>query len=289
MPARPWPPFAVGMYRRIVVALDRHGRAEPALPVVAALARRSLAEVVLLCVRNAGADQNPAGVVADDAAEVVAHLEAEGVRARAEVLSAYGRSVASLIVDAARQLGADLVALGSRGRGDLAGLVLGSVGHRVAAHLDCPILLVHDGRPEGGVRPIRRLLLAVNDSEEAMGAIEAATTLAHEHGAAVLAVHALEQDDPGEAVLEYASQRVRRSGRLVQTQLLAGTGPVAARLAEASERWHADLIVLGSRRLTDLGGLLLGSVAHDLVRRTHRPVLLAERPRSPVAAGSPLS
>jgi nucleotide-binding universal stress UspA family protein len=279
------------VYHTIAVALDRAGRGERALPIVSALARRSLAEVVLLSVRGAGAGQSPDAAVADDVARLVARLEAEGVRARAEVFFTYGRPAAGVIVDAVRQLRADLLALGSRGRGDLAGLLLGSVGHRVAARLDCPILLVHDGRPSTGVRRIRRLLLAVNDSEEAMGAIEATTDLAREHGAAVMVVHALAhpetdrrgrpaQRDTGDAVLEYARQQVARSERPVQTQLLAGTGPVAARLAEAAERWHADLIVVGSRRLTDLGGLLLGSVAHDLVRRTHRPVLLAERQRA---------
>lgn len=54
---------------------------------------------------------------------------------------------------------------------------------------------------------------------------------------------------------------------------------MAARLAAAAERWNADLIVVGSRRPTDLGGLVLGSVGHELVRRTYRPVLLAERHR----------
>lgn len=279
------------MYRRILVALDRQGRAERALPVVIALARRSLAEVVVLCVRDAETDQEPAGPTAEAAAAIAERLEAEGVRARAEVLSTHGRRPAGVIVDAARRLRADLVALGSHGRGDLSGLLVGSVGHRVAAHLDCPILLVHDGRRESGMRPIRRLLVAVGDSEEAMGAVETAACLAREHGAAVLVVHALEREsvnrhgdaaaqEAGGALLDRATRRLDEPGRTVEAQLLPGPGPVADRLAGAAERWDADLVVLGSRRLTDLGGLLLGSVAHALVRRTHRPVLLAERVRT---------
>src|SRR5690242_10299207 len=123
------------MYRRIVLALDPDGRAESALPVVAALARSSLAEVVVLSVGNVGTGATPS--------EAAARLEAEGVRARAEVVAAHDQPVAAVIVEAAHRVRADLVALGSHGRGDLGGLLLGSVGHRVAARLDCQVLVVH--------------------------------------------------------------------------------------------------------------------------------------------------
>ncbi|HXM58899.1 MAG TPA: universal stress protein [Candidatus Dormibacteraeota bacterium] len=279
------------MYRKILVGLDRQGRAEQALPVVAALARRSLAEVVLLHVRAAGANGELPGAADVRLAAVVDRLEAEGVRAHAEVL-ATALPVPRAIVDAARRLGADLVALGSHGRGDLAGLVLGSVGHRVAARLDCPILLVHAGCREAGRRPIQRLLVAVDDSEEARCAVETAACLAAEHRAAVLVVHALQPEsirrrgyadawNAASDLVEAASERFPQPWDSVQTLLLPGPGPVAARLAAAADTWDADLIVAGSRRLTDLGGLLLGSVAHDLVRRTRRPVLLADRAPAP--------
>jgi nucleotide-binding universal stress UspA family protein len=279
--------------RRILVALDREGRAESALPVVIALARRSLAEVVILSIRDAETDQEPAGPWAQAATAVVGRLEAEGVRARADVVSSRGRPVPAVIVDAAHRLRADLVALGSRGRGDLAGLLLGSVGHRVAARLDCPVLLLRDGGQENGVRSIRRLLVAVNDSREAMGAVETAARLAREQGAAVLVAHALERHeidrlgygeawDTASGLLYRAAQQLEGPGRTVEALLLPGDRPVAARLAATVERWDADLVVLGSRRLTDLGGLLLGSIAHDLVRRTRRAVLLAERPLADV-------
>lgn len=123
-----------------------------------------------------------------------------------------------------------------------------------------------------------------------MGAVETGALIAREHDSAVVVVHALRDDsvhrhdydfarDAATALLDDASQQLAEPGRTVESQLLCGGGPVAARLAAAAQRWDADLVVLGSRRLTDLGGLLLGSVAHELVRRTPRPVLLAERSR----------
>jgi hypothetical protein len=125
----------------------------------------------------------------------VARLEADGVHAaRAEVLSVHARPVAAVIVEAAHRLHADLVALGSHGRGDLAGLLLGSVGHRVAARLDCPVLLVHADGHEARLEPTRRLLVAVDDSQEAMDAVAATAGLAGEHGADVVVVHSLEDE-----------------------------------------------------------------------------------------------
>jgi nucleotide-binding universal stress UspA family protein len=53
-----------------------------------------------------------------------------------------GPAAASLL-DEAR--GADLLVVGSRGRGGFAGLVLGSVSRQCAEHSPCPIVIVRDG------------------------------------------------------------------------------------------------------------------------------------------------
>ena len=48
-----------------------------------------------------------------------------------------------MLVDASR--GADLLALGSRGHGELAGALIGSVAEHCTARAHCPVLVVHDG------------------------------------------------------------------------------------------------------------------------------------------------
>jgi nucleotide-binding universal stress UspA family protein len=60
-----------------------------------------------------------------------------GVELRREVVEA---APADALLRAAR--GADLLVVGSRGRGGFAGLLLGSVGQRCARHAACPVAIV---------------------------------------------------------------------------------------------------------------------------------------------------
>ena len=50
---------------------------------------------------------------------------------------------------------------------------------------------------------------------------------------------------------------------------------VAAGIVEAADRQDADLVILGCPRPSELGGLLLDDVAHQVLRLERRPVLLA--------------
>jgi nucleotide-binding universal stress UspA family protein len=68
---------------------------------------------------------------------------------------AQGDPSASLL-EACKRTDAEMLVLGSRGRGGFAGLLLGSVGQECASHAPCPVLIckAHGDGPELPPRPV---------------------------------------------------------------------------------------------------------------------------------------
>ena len=78
-------------------------------------------------------------------AEVAAFVEIltrAGVKAHGVVKNTmYGHAAREIVADAI-ELGCGVIVMGSRGRGDLAGLVIGSTTHKVIHLTDRPVLIV---------------------------------------------------------------------------------------------------------------------------------------------------
>lgn len=83
----------------------------------------------------------PAGEAARAAVAdgIAATAVADRVSVQTRVVEGYPSRV---LVNAAA--GADLLVVGSRGHGELSGMLLGSVGLHCASHASCPVLIVHD-------------------------------------------------------------------------------------------------------------------------------------------------
>ena len=56
--------------------------------------------------------------------------------------------------------------------------------------------------------------------------------------------------------------------------LRAWGGTVADAIVREAERWHADLLILGTHGRKGVRRLLIGSVAEQVLRQAHRPVML---------------
>jgi nucleotide-binding universal stress UspA family protein len=137
------------MYDKVLVAVDHSEVSERVLAAARDLAQLSGGEVWVLHLREreviAQLGRVPAESDADAEAAVtsaVDALTAAGVRAHGEVRDTVFGHAAREIVEDAREHQADVIVMGSRGRGDLAGLVLGSTAHKVIHLADRPVLVI---------------------------------------------------------------------------------------------------------------------------------------------------
>ena len=196
------------------------------------------------------------------------------------------------LVDLAQ--GADLLVVGSRGHGTIAGILLGSVSLHCAARSPCPVV-VHRRRSGEGSSPVdrssttNRIVVAVDGSASSNGA---ALWAAHqgELKASVLEMVTAwhwgafsewapaspeDEYDPEEGaqgVLEETARIVRAACPTVEVLSRIINGPPGGAVVEASR--EADLLVVGSSRHGEVAGMLLGSVSEHCATHAHCPVLV---------------
>ncbi|MFC8244610.1 universal stress protein [Streptomyces chartreusis] len=182
---------------------------------------------------------------------------------------------------------ASLVVVGSRGLSRFGALLLGSTAGHLAAHAACPVLVVR-GRPD----PAGPVLLAVDGSPAAHGAVEFAFAQASLHGKDLIALHAWTTrsertyDAPSDPpFVTYDEDRLRDEEQRVLAEALGGLGEkfpdvtvhrrlvrgrIRHSLIEASA--EAGIVVVGARGRGGFTGLLLGSVSQAVLHHAHCPV-----------------
>ncbi len=224
---------------------------------------------------------------------VVGRLRASGIEAGGDVIR--GRP-GSVLVDEARRYEADLIVAGSRGHGPIATLVLGSVSAELVDHAACPVLIARqpsatrallatDGSPSAaraeallGEWPILKDLpvrvVSVAEVERPLHSGLAPTV--HR-----LALEAYSKDVEAataqhEAIARSAANRLGTAGRDVSSTVRVGDA--AAEIVEEASTWSADLVVLGSRGLTGLSRILLGSVARNVLQGSASSILVVRPP-----------
>ena len=209
-----------------------------------------------------------------------------GVIAERKIIRADSDHVAAAIAIEAKAFGADLVVVGSRGLSDWRSLMKHSVSHQLLCAVDCPVLMAR-GIPSSPAHKVEKILMAVAGGDDLAPAVRAAVAVAPPE-ASVMVVHVaqaiygqqgfayVESSEEIHRTMARASEMLSDAGVKVRG-MVAHEGPVAEAVAEIAKDWDADLIVIGSSRMSDIGSLFLGSVSHDLLHMTDRPVLVAER------------
>jgi nucleotide-binding universal stress UspA family protein len=135
----------------------------------------------------------------------------------------------------------------------------------------------------------KRIIAAVDGSDHSYHALQYAKALAECFGADLYLVHAFPQtsdllgydeyeklvarrESAGQEILQDARQKLGDTSATVQEELLEG--PEAEAILAVAETRQVDLIVMGTRGLSTLQGLLLGSVSHKVIRHARCPVTL---------------
>jgi nucleotide-binding universal stress UspA family protein len=137
------------MYEKLLVAVDHSKATERVLSAARDLALLSKGEVWVLHLKEreviSRAGLSPGEPDDDAQAEVdalVEDLTKAGITAHGVVKSTIYGYAAREIVEDAKALDVGVIIMGSRGRGDLAGLLLGSTAHKVIHLADRPVLVV---------------------------------------------------------------------------------------------------------------------------------------------------
>lgn len=153
------------MYNKILVPLDGSELAEQVLPQVIELANCTGAEIVLLRVPDVPvyeylmiAPELGAGMreqAENEARQYLERLSEKLLEMGLEVQTqmVYEGAVYSTILNTAKELRVDLIAMSTHGRSGLARLVMGSVADDVVRHAELPVLLVRP-QPVSGALPL---------------------------------------------------------------------------------------------------------------------------------------
>jgi len=141
------------MFETIVWATDGSDAADHALPYLHGLAQAHGATVLVLHSREmlvGRAAGYPALADEEELLEKIRGqvdvLRGQGVDARLRVVAGDAPGAAHMIADVAGDAGADMIVVGTRGLGPIAGIFLGSVTHRLLQIAPCPVLAVSPPR-----------------------------------------------------------------------------------------------------------------------------------------------
>jgi nucleotide-binding universal stress UspA family protein len=200
------------------------------------------------------------------------------------------------IGEAVRAHRADLVVMGTHGRRGLQRAFLGSVTERALRVLDVPILAVK-GDSETAAKPIAKIAVAVDFSPHSDRASAVAASLAARLSASVDVIHAFHLPVDYDSTLSTGGAEVQRKieseilerldairGQLGQRNIRANThfrrGHPDIAITDLAREIGCDLIVMGTRGLTGLTHVLLGSVAERTLRMAPCSVLCVKAPET---------
>lgn len=273
----------------IVVGVDGSEESLRAVEWAAREAQRHGAPLRLVSAAAMPLRMRPHGGVPQTVAD---ELRGESVRALREAVTRAEEVSSRLLIDAsvlfgppavtvtASGSGALMLAVGARGAGGFAAMLLGSVSRYAAMHAPCPVVVVRE--ETSAVH--REIVVGIRDPLDVSATLDFAFDEAAVRGAALVAVHSWHW-------LSAAAWRPADSGRLAQdADMNLGEAlapwrekypgvPVRCDVVHdhpghvlASYTGRADLVVIGGQRHGGVGG-----IQHAVLNHAHGPVAIVPR------------
>ena len=192
------------------------------------------------------------------------------------------------IMERISQLHPDLIVMGTHGRTGLGRLLMGSTAEKVLRHAPGNVLTVKGAAPHRDAGAARRILVPVDFSDGSAQALDAARWLARRAETRLHLLHVVEPlpafyyAGPAERAPELDNdlrQRIEHSlrewsGDLDGARWSVAEGHVPTEIARVARNTEAGLVVMGTRGLTGLHHVLIGSVTERVCRTCEAPVLV---------------
>lgn len=193
---------------------------------------------------------------------------------------------------------AAMIVVGSRGRGPVASLLLGSVSVSVSKHAACPVV-VHRPAPKTE-RPRHGILVGVDGTEISLPAIEFAYRMASWRALPLTVLHSYIDPNLAAPLSSGAASPDAGSEQAIIAESLAGMREkfpevhVEVRLTRGFADQHLinasrnyDLLVIGHHPLPVFDDMVHRSVAPAVVEHAHGPVAVVSAPVPVVGQESP--
>ena len=197
---------------------------------------------------------------------------------------------ASKILEFTKAHNTDLIIMGCRKLNLFSSILNGSTSRQILEKSTCPVIIVKLSLEGFLMTDIKRILVPVDGSETSDRAIEEAIKIAEVYNSDIhilyvaninqLAINACLSDaileavtKAGNEILEKAANKVPEKINVITT---SDTGSPSVTITDFADEIKADLVVIGSRGLGLVKGVLLGSVSQYVVEHAPCPALVVK-------------